>query len=163
MTERVQRSQVFPGCDIRLGGGEEKVGCVGRWLASNIMKDQVGFRQTTFVYTERRLYRENVHVQVWKRNRDAEQRHEHSGRRVLQRPCGLHTAWAPWAGRPPWSLVYSRRPAGLTDLTWHGFPISSFLIPADFSRILSPSVYLTSPFPDSGPLVLRIKLRKVCG
>lgn len=112
---------------------------------------------------ERGLYRENVHVQVWKRNRDAEQRHEHSGTESCRRPRGPPHSVSTLSRQTPWSLVCTRQPAGLTDLTWRGFPISSFLIPADFSRILSSSLfYLHQSFPRLGSPCLSISNLEKC-
>lgn len=126
-------------------------------LMASVVK--VGFRQTTLFMQERRLYRRECPCpRSGRENRDAEQRHEHSGAESCRRPCGLHTAWSTPSEQA--DLLVSLSAVGsLQDwliFTWHGFPISSFSSLLIFSAssplsVLSPP----SPFQTSGPLVLQ--------
>lgn len=163
MSERFQRSQAFPGCGIRLGGGRGKSEVCWTMVVLMASVVKVGFCQTTFVYARKRtLQRECPRPGLEeKQGCWAETRAQWC--RVLQKASWPPHSVSTLSRQTPWSLVCTRQPAGLTDLTWRGFPISSFLIPADFSRILSFSLfYLHQSFPRLGSPCLSISNLEKC-
>lgn len=119
-------------------------------LMASVVK--VGFRQTTFVYARKETLQRECPCPGLEEKQGCWAETRAQWRRVLQKALWPSTQREhPEQADPLVSFVCSRQPAGLTDLTWHGFPISSFLIPADFSRILSPSLfYLHQSFPRLG-------------